>query len=144
MQNEVCRRVPKRGAHLGVIIDDDGSRCWFSDEKGRLISAERMTAFLAEQSLLSHPASTVCLEADSVDSLRSLLKPDRIVEAGTTLGQLNSAMSTTNSVFGGGASDRYWWREAFPASDAILTLAHVLQGLSRSDAAFSKKLSDGS
>ncbi len=144
LQTEVCRRVPKRGAHLGVIIDDDGSRCWFSDEKGKLISAERMTAFLAAQSLLSHPASTICLETDSTDSLRSQLKPDRTVEAGTTLGQMHSAMSSTNSVFGGGASDRYWWREAFPACDAILTLAHVLQGLSRSDAAFSKKLSDGS
>jgi phosphomannomutase len=51
------------------------------------------------------------------------------------------AMREADASFAGGDSGRYWFRESMPTCDAVLTLAKLLQALSRSDAEMSLVLS---
>jgi phosphomannomutase len=136
-------RVKKRKAHLGILIDDDGSRCWFVDERGRHVDAVRLTAMLARQSRVDHPNAPVVAESAAKENVQNLITPNELLAGGDSAGSISRVMRETNASFGGGQSDSYWFRESFPACDAILTLAHVLQGLSRSDEPFSKAVSFG-
>lgn len=46
------------------------------------------------------------------------------------------------AICGGGATGRVWLRDAVPACDAILTLAQLLQALSRDDAPLSQVVAE--
>lgn len=139
----IVNRVKKRKAHLGILIDDDGSRCWFVDERGQQVDPARLTAMLARQSRIDHPNAPVVAESAAIDNVQTLIAPNELLDGGDSAGSISRAMRESNASFGGGQSNFYWFRESFPACDAILTLAHVLQGLSRSDESFSRAVSFG-
>ena len=141
--DRIVSRVKKRKAHLGILIDGDGARCWFVDENGTQVDAARLTAMLARQSRIDHPNAPVVADSAAVESVQSLIAPNAILDGGDSAGSISRSMRESNASFGGGQSNSYWFRESFPACDAILTLAHVLQGLSRSDEPFSKAIAFG-
>lgn len=132
--------VVREGAHLGMLIDDDGQTCAVWDERGAMVPPRRLTLLLAETLLAESRQAHIVLEAPA---FKELLRPiDRrdgfCVEAGPGLWGISQMMRETNAVFAGGDSGRYWFREATPTCDAILTLAKLLQALSRSDTEFSE------
>ncbi len=139
----IVSRVKKRKAHLGILMDGDGARCWFVDETGKQVDAARLTAMLARQSRIDHPNAPVVTDSVAVESVQSLIALNDILDGGDSAGSISRAMRESNASFGGGQSNSYWFRESFPACDAILALAHVLQGLSRSDEPFSKAVAFG-
>jgi phosphomannomutase len=134
----IVSRVRKRNAHLGILIDDDGARCWFVDDRGQLVDPLALTAMLARQSRIEYPNAPIVVESTALPEIQPLVPSLELLDAGDSAGSMSSSMRASNASFGGGQSHFYWFRESFPACDAILTLAHVLQGLSRSDAAFSQ------
>lgn len=136
----ISTRVRKRQAHLGILIDDDGARCWFIDDRGRLVDPLSLTAMLSIQSRLDHPNAPIVVESAATEKIQTMLPPVEILAGGDSVGAMSGRMRESNASFGGGQSHCYWFRESYPACDAILTLAHVLQGLSRADTAFSDTL----
>ncbi|MHC4879822.1 MAG: hypothetical protein ACYTGL_25500 [Planctomycetota bacterium] len=134
--SRISRRVSAKKAHLGVLIDDDGTRCWFIDERGKVIPSVRVGQMLARFRRIDHPNSAIITESSAASSFRDLTGSPAI-DGTDSAESMARAMQGTTAAFGCGTSNRFWWGESFPASDAILTLAHVLQGLSRSDATFS-------
>ena len=132
--------VRQHQAHLGVLIDDDGQRCAFFDDKGRLLSAGQTMRLFAELRHGDFPNDPIVLEEFSTGELETSLKRSgmRVVRGGTTLAQMSDSLRGHHGSFGGGASGRYWFREAFPASDAIIALAAMLRILSRSKLALSQ------
>jgi phosphomannomutase len=135
----VGKSVRDRGAHVGVLIDHDGSRCAFLDEEGALVTALTMTCLIAELLLTEHRGSAIIVEAPACDRLSPALEElgGRCIDGGSTQAEMATTLRTERAIFGGGDSGRYWFGEAFPSCDAILTLARVLELLSRSDAPFS-------
>lgn len=153
-------------AHLGILIDDDGQRCAFFDERGQLISPRAVSRVLAENLLVDNRGCNVVLESsepvpdEPVDgSAGSVLLETsagpacsedhalaksiselggRCVWVPQTSGAVAQVMRSDAILLAGGASGRYWFQETFPTCDALLTLAKVLQALSRSDARFSE------
>ncbi len=138
--SSITQRVARGGAHLGVLIDDDGCRCQFTDERGRVIDGLRLATFLSKAQLASNPHATICAKAPLCEGLKAALKSSNVIDAGETVGSLGQAMRGSGAVLGVTSNDTVWWRESCPTADAILTLARVLQALSRSDAAFSAVL----
>ncbi|MBI1313274.1 hypothetical protein GC176_18440, partial [bacterium] len=61
----LSRRLISKQAHLGVLIDDDGARCWFLDERGRVIPSIRVGQMLARFRRLNHPNSTIVAESSA-------------------------------------------------------------------------------
>lgn len=132
-------RVTRRAAHLGVLIDDDGAHCQFVDERGQIISTLSLGAFLAAGMLVEHPQSPVVISDELLPLAESSIR-GTLMPGGLTAGSLNAALRESGAQLGIEATGRYWFKENFPTADAIITLARVLQGLSRSDAAFSTLL----
>ena len=134
----LCQRVIARKAHLGILIDDDGARCWFLDERGQRIESIAITKFLASVIRAEHPTSPVVVETSAIEAFQSALPQCTTIDGGATAGSVCQTVREVQSYFAGGTSDRWWFREGFPANDGIRTLARVLQGLSQSDTPFSK------
>ncbi|MEX2288597.1 MAG: hypothetical protein WD648_15980 [Planctomycetaceae bacterium] len=136
----VATSVQENTADLGVLIDHDGSRCAFLDEEGALVSPATITTLIAELVLAEHPGSTIIVETSALDALRPAIEErgGKCLDAGRTQAELATTMRAEQAVFGGCTSGQYWFGEAFPSSDAILTLARVLEALSRTDAPFSR------
>lgn len=137
LHKRITECVVRKRAHLGLLIDDDGARCVFVDERGRRIDPIHLSAFLATVIRSEQPHATVVVEHPAAAEFREMTGIDEVVDGGDSLGSISAAMRESGARFAGGRSERYWFRESFPACDAILTLARVLQGLSRSDAGFS-------
>jgi phosphomannomutase len=120
-----CRRVAEsvrsNGSDFGVLIDDDGQRCSWFDEQGNPIASRRLAAVLAANELEQRPGRGLVDES----------------AAGGVLAAVSIEMRTTSALVAGGDSGRVWFADPYPNCDAVLTLAKVLQALSRSDAPFS-------
>ena len=131
--------VRQQRAHLGVVIDDDGQRTGFLDERGQLVDSGTITTLVARILLIEHPGAAVVLEQHGLTALTGEMERlgARVADGGRTFADVAHAMRRELAVLGGGRSGRWWFRESFPTSDAVLTLARVLDVLSRSDAAFS-------
>jgi phosphomannomutase len=132
--------VRKGGCHLGILIDDDAQTCAFFDEAGRLVSPRALTLILSELILSEMPGSGVGIEESAAAQLepRVTALGGRSVTTPASLSFVPQTLRRHEAQFAGGDSGRYWFREAFPTCDALLTLARVLQALSRSDADFSE------
>lgn len=137
--HRVAAKVRAGRHHLGAIIDDDGRGCGLLDERGEPVSSRNLTRILAQAALEEHRGPVV-IESTAFHDLAPVLESFAPVarDAGTTAAALWQAMEEYNGVLGGGDSGRFWFREAVPVCDAILTLAKTLQALSRSDAPFSE------
>ena len=136
----VAAAVREHRADAGMLIDDDGQRCAVFDEQGQLLSIAQTTRLLAEVRHGHYPNEPIVLEEYSTSDVESLLKRAgmRVVRGGVTLAELSDSMRGHHGIFGGGATGRYWFREAFPTSDAIIALAAVLGRISRAGVPLSR------
>lgn len=124
-----ARHVRETGADLGVLIEDDGEQCAFFDEQGRLIPPPLIAGRLAiDQSDGASAAGTPGMPK----SAHQVCRPQSTREA------VVLAMRQHQARFAADGTGRYWFAEAYPACDALLTLVHMLQSLSRSDEPFSE------
>ncbi len=132
--------VREHQAHIGMLLDDDGQRCAFFDEQGQMLSVAQTTRLMAEVRHHDSPNEPIVLEEFSTTELESTLKRGglRVVRGGATLAQMSDLLRGHRGIFGGGSSGRYWFREAFPTSDAIIALAVILKSLTRTNAALSQ------
>jgi phosphomannomutase len=132
--------VRKTGADLGLLIDDDGCRTGFLDEEGRLIPAREITRLFGQLLLSEHPGALIAVESTALPSLEPVItgRGGRVIDGGSTQASVARALLENEAIFAGGDSGRYWFRESFPTTDAVLTFAKMLNLLSRSDARFSE------
>jgi phosphomannomutase len=128
--------VRTAGADLGLLIEDDGEQCTFFDERGSVVEAWKVARRLAEVAI-----------ADESSDARIVLPAawnDRPIGARATYvtepnrERVALALRQEQAHFGTDGHGRYWFAEVYPACDALLTLVHLLQALSRSDASFSE------
>jgi phosphomannomutase len=124
--------VRKRGADLGVVIHDDGCRSEFFDEKARRVSQSDLCELLVRIVQANERRSSIVIDEAVSESHSDGSSQD------LSLGETALRMRQNQAVFGASADDRFWFREAYPACDAVLTLARVLESLSLSDTKFSQ------
>jgi phosphomannomutase len=131
--------VRSERADFGLLIDDDCQRCAVCDENGSVVRAGQVARLLALEVLREYPAHWVIeSRGDDVMVLSPTIANRKSQNANPiTLADVSLAMRENQAAFAGGGSGRYWFREAFPTSDGILTLARLLAALSRGDMQFS-------
>lgn len=128
----IAGAIREHDAHLGLFVDDDGQRTVFFDETGRRTAPRHVALLLAHLLQPEFPGRAMLASQPDVVSSNgwwsvcSTLPESCAVE-----------MRRRNAVLAADDGDRYWFAEGFPTCDAIVTLARVLQVLSRSDAPFS-------
>ncbi len=136
----VAAAVREHGADAGILIDDDGQRSAVFDEAGGLLSIAQTTRLIAEARHADYPNEPIVLEEYATAEVESLLKRAglRVVRGGVTAAELSDSMRGHHGIFAGGATGRYWFREAFPTSDAIIALAAVLSRITRAGVPLSR------
>lgn len=126
-------------ADLGVLIDDDGQTAAFCDEHGRLVPAGVVSKLVVSRMLSVNPAGTIAVENAAIPELRTAIENvgGDVVDGGATAETMSRTVAESQALIGCGISGRMWFAEKYPACDAILTLARVLEALSQGDAPFS-------
>ena len=136
----IAAAVVAKQQHLGVIIDDDGERCAFITDRGELVSVAALARLLVSLELREHRTTRIAIDEQLVPDLNEWLTS--IGSAGqvepTAAAQLPSTVIREQTHLGLTADHRVWFGGDYPACDAILTLARVLQALSLTDAPMSE------
>lgn len=128
--------------HLGLIVDDDCEQCAFVTDRGELVSPADLARLLVLFELHEHRAARVVIDDTLFPQLADLPMLDRHAcqRERSPANELPAALMQLNAGLGFSADHRVWFGGAYPACNAILTLARVLQALSLSDASMSDVL----
>jgi phosphomannomutase len=132
--------VRESRAQLGILIDDDGQRCGFIDERGRHVSATAIARLVVPLLLAERPASTVVLEPAALVELRPLIEAmgARCQSCAGDFTSMSVAVRDFRAVYGGGDSGRHWFLEGYANCDACLIIGRVLAAISRANRPFSQ------
>jgi phosphomannomutase len=132
--------VRDRTAHLGIVMDDDASACAFVDERGGWVDAIALNTKLIEMQVAEQVGGNVLLAAEVWDDLATPVTScggqPVLVESGDRAARL----MIEPGLLAIAGDHRLWVGAEYPVCDAIITLALVMQLLSRSDAEFSRVL----
>jgi phosphomannomutase len=132
--------VREHEAQLGILIDDDGQRCGFVDERGRHVSSASIARLIVPQLLAKRPGATVVLEPGTLVELRPLVEAmgARCQSGAGDLSSVATAVRDFRAVYAGGDSGRHWFLEGYANCDVALILGHVLKAIGQTDQPFSQ------
>ena len=129
--------VRRRGAHLGVILGDDGETAGVVDELGRRVGHERLLVLVAGHLLAERPGGVVVLEEAASPGVAGQIAAlgARVETSECSRAAMDRAMRRHEALLGGGPSGRTWHRvgEGPPLPDGLRTISLLLRILSRSD-----------
>lgn len=133
--------VTSQRTDFGFLVDDDGANVAVLDEQGDLLGPEELLCLIADLMLSEQPNGAVVIDNAPRDRLQPRLseRQARCWLGGWTQSEMWQTLREDAAVCGGGASGRVWLRDTQPVTDAILTLAKLLQMLSQDDAPLSQR-----
>lgn len=134
-RRQAAAAVRERKAVFGVVLDGDGDRILFVDEKGQGIENYFLSCLVAEDLLAAHPGAAIVY-----DLISSRVLPERIAELGgkpvvSKVGytHLYDRMVATGALFGAETSGHVYFKVsgAYYTESAAWALAAVLGLLAR-------------
>ena len=130
---DLCRRVQKIGADVGLAFDGDADRVFFVDDRARPLSGSVVAALLARAVLRRRPGALVLYNAAC-----SRVVPEVISESGgraqrTRVGHslIKERMAETGAAFAGEHSGHYYFAENHCSDSGVLAAVALLEELSR-------------
>ncbi len=132
---ELKELILSSGADVGVCFDGDADRLMMIDEKGESISCDLTTALMVPYFLKDNPGSAI------VYDLRSswVVQEEILANGGTPRRErvghsfMKKTLRDSHAVFGGELSGHFYYRDSFYADSGMVTFAHMLNILSRTD-----------
>jgi phosphomannomutase len=133
---QAAKAVVERGAAFGVILDGDGDRILFVDEKGRGIENYFLSCLVSEELLARQPGASIVY-----DLISSRVLPERIHELGgrpvvSRVGYtfLYDQMIATKAIFGAETSGHVYFKvsDTYYTESAAYAFAVVLRLLAAS------------
>lgn len=146
----ISRTIGQVQADLGVLIEDDGELCTILDEQGRLVAPRLVAGIIGEvartdiesEPIVVYPGAwrgSPAVPGRGMSSGRPRRRPSSThYVSDASRENMTRALNGQQAVFGADGVGRYWFAESYPACDAILTVVHLLQALSRSDETLSR------
>jgi phosphomannomutase len=137
---QLSSTVREHQAQIGILIDDDGQRCGFVDERGRHVSSAAVARLVVPLLLAEQPGATVVVEPGALVEVRPLIEAMG-GKCQSCLGDFRSiatALHDTRAIYAGGDSGRHWFFEGYANCDALLIAARVLNALGRTEQPFSQ------
>jgi phosphomannomutase len=128
------RAVTEHGCDLGIAFDGDADRAMFVDEKGRSISADKITGLLAPRFLRKEPGAVIVYDLRSSWATREAIEEAGGKPVRERVGHsfMKATMRRYNSPFGGELAGHFYYRDNYTADSSILTLVHILNTLRES------------
>jgi phosphomannomutase len=140
--SQLCDRVLRAQAHLGVCFDGDADRMILVDHEGRPVGGDLITALLAPVFLDRYPGSTVAYDLRS-----SRVVPEEIRKAGGSPrpersghAYLKKALSDAKGSFAGELSGHYYFRDNGYCDSGMIAFAEILNLLTRTNASLHQLL----
>jgi len=132
--------VRESQASLGILIDDDGQRCGFLDERGRHIPPAAIARLLVPPLLGEFANATILLEEGAFNEMRPLVEAmgGRCQVCPNTFAEIAGELRQTGALYAGGDSGRHWFVDAVPTCDALLVLGRVLVASSQTEVPISE------
>ncbi|MBI2627831.1 MAG: phosphomannomutase/phosphoglucomutase [Candidatus Niyogibacteria bacterium] len=129
-QQKAKELIIHRGADFGFVLDADGDRIVFLDEKGKEIRGDLIIAFLADY--LVKKGDRVLTDSAASRIVFDVAKEKGAEAERARTGHLNieDAMRKKRAPFGGEVSGHYYFKDFFFSSSALFTLICVLNILS--------------
>ncbi len=125
------RAVGENACDLGVAFDGDADRAMFVDERGRAISADKITGLLAPRFLRREPGAVIVYDLRSSWATKEAIEEagGRPVRERVGHSFMKATMRRHNSPFGGELAGHFYYRDNYTADSSILTLVHILDTL---------------
>lgn len=121
-------------ADLGACFDGDADRCIFTDESGRTIGCDIMTALLARDFLAKpeNRGSAIVYDLRSSHVVRDEVLAAGGVPVRDRVGHafIKKTLAEKNAVFGGELSGHFYFRDNFFADSGAIAFARLLSVLS--------------
>ncbi len=137
---QLKKTVVKEDAHVGICFDGDADRLIMLDEKGQTIGCDLLTALMVPYFLRPNPNATVVYDLRSSHVVR-----EEIIKHGGTprrerVGHafMKKTMRDTHAIFGGELSGHFYYKDNYYADSGMITLVHMLNIISESDAPVSE------
>jgi len=122
-------RVVDEQADLGVAFDGDGDRVAFTDENGRIIPGDFVTALIARMMLKKQPGAEILYDLRS-----SWVVPEEIEKAGGKAiecrvghGLIKKQMREEGGYFAGELSSHYYFKDFFTTDNGDLAMLNIIK-----------------
>lgn len=131
--NELCARVVKQNAHLGISVDPDVDRLCFVNEDGSLFGEEYTLVAVADYVLQHRPGNTVS-NLSSTRALRDVTEKHGGTYYASAVGEVNvvNVMKDVQAVIGGEGNGGIIVPELHYGRDALIGIALFLSHLATS------------
>ena len=138
---QLINLVKKKKCDLGFAFDGDGDRLGVGDNKGRIIFADKIVAFLARDVLLNNPNSKIILDIKSsqvvFNEIKKLNGNPIFWKTGHSL--IKKKMKETKAIFAGEMSGHIFFADKYYGfDDAIYASIRFLNLYCDSDNSLSK------
>ena len=136
-------RVAATGAHLGVIFDGDADRVMFSDEQGRFVRPDLITALLARHYLAQEPGAPILCDIRTsrgvTEEILRLGGEPHLWKVGHAFAK--AKLRELGAIVGGELAGHYYFREFF-CCDAAILCAQIVMGVAAQAAREGRTFSD--
>ena len=132
------KKVIETKADLGFVLDADGDRIIFIDEKGDYMPADLMYAFLLDN--LLERGDLVLADVSMSKVIEDVCRKKDAVFERAPVGHANvkAMMRAKEARFAGELSGHFYFKDFFYSDSALLALSHVLSLASKTDEPLSK------
>lgn len=133
-------KVKITGADLGFILDADGDRVFFVNEKGESVESNHIYAILLDS--FAQKGDTLLGTASISKIIEDVVnkKGARFERVPVGHANIKSAMRAKDARFGGELSGHFYFRDFWYSDSALLMVAHILSLVSGADKPFSELL----
>ncbi len=132
--------VKKSGVTLGVAFDGDGDRSIFCDNNGKILTGDKSALLLCKFILEKNPKSKIITCLNSGSNIESIAKDSDSQVIRTRVGsvEVSRKMIPINGLIGFEENGGFMYGPHNPVRDGAMTLALVLDLLSKSDKTLSE------
>jgi len=141
--NELEDLVRHSGADFGVAFDGDADRCIFVDETGARISADLVTALIAEHYLREVLGATFLydLRSSRIVAETVLKQGGKGIRCRVGHAFIKEQMRQENAVFAGELSGHYYFRDTGFCDNGIFAMVQMINLLAEKDRPLSELVS---
>lgn len=134
------KELINKKADLGIAFDGDGDRIIFVDELGKIISADFITALVAELILEDSPGQKILYDLRSSNIVKEVIEKMAGIPIMNRIGHsfIKTKMRKENIIFGGEFSGHYYHRSHYFSETPFFVLFKILKELSQTKKSFSE------
>ncbi len=129
----LCDAVKRKKADLGAAFDGDGDRIIFTNELGRIISGDLITALITRLILKEKPGEKILYDVRSSNIVKETIEENKGIPVIGRIGHsfIKEKMRNENIVFAGEFSGHYYHKNHYFFEYPIFILLKILEVISQ-------------